>query len=222
MSKTREDIETAYKKAVKALEGEKRAAIKKAKALKGKKGKDALAAVEDEYDGKAKALQTTLEQDLAALSLNDGDGNNNNGGIDGSNGKSQEKDGGDDGNGGTQISSDKYGGDDDEDHDDDQDFAARERKLAKARKKRERQREKEAEMERRIAEETANAGPSMRGVEMDQLQAILTPLNLAVRHIEADGHCMYRSIAAQLSLISTDNKQRDYKDIRKCRCIVTS
>lgn len=38
-----EETTTRHKKELKALEGEKRAAIKKAKGLKGKKGKEALA-----------------------------------------------------------------------------------------------------------------------------------------------------------------------------------
>jgi len=37
-----EEIQTCHKKELKAIDGEKRAAIKKAKALKGKKGKEAL------------------------------------------------------------------------------------------------------------------------------------------------------------------------------------
>jgi len=39
---SREEIESRHKKELKALDGEKRAALKKAKALKGKKGKDAI------------------------------------------------------------------------------------------------------------------------------------------------------------------------------------
>jgi hypothetical protein len=39
---TMEEVQSRHKKELKALDGEKRSAIKKAKALKGKKGKDAL------------------------------------------------------------------------------------------------------------------------------------------------------------------------------------
>ena len=39
---SREEVESRHKKELKALEGEKRAALKKAKALKGKKGKEAI------------------------------------------------------------------------------------------------------------------------------------------------------------------------------------
>ena len=37
-----EDFQTRHKKELKVLDGEKRSAIKKAEAVKGKKGKDAL------------------------------------------------------------------------------------------------------------------------------------------------------------------------------------
>jgi hypothetical protein len=56
---TIDEVELTYKKALKTWEGEKRAAIKKVKTLKGKKkSKDvALAAVESEYDIKLQTLQ---------------------------------------------------------------------------------------------------------------------------------------------------------------------
>lgn len=46
MSESREDMESRHRKELKALEGEKRAAVKKAKGRggKGKKGKEMLAA----------------------------------------------------------------------------------------------------------------------------------------------------------------------------------
>ena len=60
----REEIESQHKKAVKAWDGEKRAAIKKAKALKGKKGKDAMEQVEQEYAIKLQDLETKYSQEL--------------------------------------------------------------------------------------------------------------------------------------------------------------
>ena len=205
---TREEIESKHKKALKALDGERRAAVKKAKALKGKKGKEALAAVEEEYDGKQKALQATLEHELAALSLGGDEGvAESNAGPDGSveGGIGSPSEAATIATTATTASN----------GDGDDDAAARERKLAKARKKREKQREREAEKERQIAEETANAGPSMRDVELDQLENILTPLSLAISPVQADGHCMYRSIAAQLSLLAPEQGKQDYNAIRK-------
>ena len=43
MAESKDELESRHKKEAKALEGEKRAALKKAKALKGKKGKEAQA-----------------------------------------------------------------------------------------------------------------------------------------------------------------------------------
>ena len=51
-SESLEEMESRHRKEVKALDGEKRAALKKAKALKGKKGKDAQARYIQIYYGK--------------------------------------------------------------------------------------------------------------------------------------------------------------------------
>lgn len=75
---------------------------------------------------------------------------------------------------------------------------ARQRKIEKARRKREKQREKEQQREREIAEETANAGPSPRDVENAQIMQRLTPLNLEIAEVAADGHCLYRAVGAHL------------------------
>lgn len=76
---------------------------------------------------------------------------------------------------------------------------ARQRKLEKARRKREKQREKEQQREREIAEETANAGPLPRDVENAQIMERLAPLNLEIVQVAADGHCLYRAVAAHLT-----------------------
>ena len=79
----------------------------------------------------------------------------------------------------------------------DADQAEKERKQEKARKKRAKQREKEKQREQEIAEETAKAGPSPRDVEMEIIQQQLTPLNMKISEVAADGHYLYRSVAAQ-------------------------
>lgn len=204
---THEEIQSAHKKALKSLDGEKRAAIKKAKALKGKKGKDALAALEDDFATKLKTLESNLEKDLAALEMVDTDQKGDDGGHD---------------NNGENSGQSEAKADDSEPVSEtaaplqvfDEEAVARERKLAKSRKKRENQRKKEAEMEQKIAEETANAGPSMRDIELGQIQAVLSPLNLAISEVKADGHCLYRSVAAQLTTIAPDSNQLDYSNIR--------
>lgn len=184
---TKEELETAHKKALKALEGEKRAAIKKAKALKGKKGKEALASVETEFADKLKALEAKHQEDVAALTVasvnisdENGDGNNKAAG---------------DAESATTTPAESTTAANNNDNDPEEE--ARQRKLAKARKKRQKQKEKEAELEKQIEEETANAGPSMRDIELGQLQSILSPLHLSVQEVQADGHCLYRAVGAQ-------------------------
>jgi OTU domain-containing protein 6 len=201
---SRDDIDTAHKKALKAWEGEKRAAIKKAKGIKGKKGKETLAAVEEEYATKLKELESMYEESLAAL-----------GSLKISSSEAAAADGGNatgasaaaEADTPTEATGAAPKSDAAAETEQDDQAADRERKLAKARKKRERQKEKEAKLQEQIEQETANAGPSMRQIELRQIQAILTPLNLTVSEVEADGHCLYRAVAAQAN--------KHYTEIRK-------
>ena len=81
-------------------------------------------------------------------------------------------------------------------NDDIEDELERQRRIEKARKKREKAREKERERERQVAEERANAGPSARDVENEIILNQLRPLNLRIHEVPADGHCLYRAVAA--------------------------
>jgi OTU domain-containing protein 6 len=72
----------------------------------------------------------------------------------------------------------------------------RQRRIEKARKKKDKAREKERERERQIADELANAGPSARDLENEVILNQLRPLNLRIREVPADGHCLYRAVAA--------------------------
>lgn len=193
---SREELETAHKKSLKALEGEKRAAVKKAKALKGKKGKDALEAVEVDYTTKLHNLEASYQERLTSLvgvgvgslqitsSVDDG-GELTEGAIGDNIGSSSI----------IESSIEAI----------DEEARERERKLAKARKKREKQKEQEAKLKEQIELENANAGPSLRQVELEQMQKFLEPLNLRIEEVEADGHCLYRAVAAQ--------SNKDYKEI---------
>lgn len=87
------------------------------------------------------------------------------------------------------------------------DEAEKRKKQEKLRLKREKVREKERERERKILEETANAGPTPRDVEMKAIEAYLEPLNLQVKEVLADGHCLYRAVGAQCG--------RDHNEISK-------
>jgi len=37
----------------------------------------------------------------------------------------------------------------------------------------------------------------LRKIELEQIQAVLTPLKLKVSEVDADGHCLYRAVGAQ-------------------------
>ena len=82
----------------------------------------------------------------------------------------------------------------------------RQKKIEKARKKREKQREKELQREKEIEEENARAGPSPRDVENEQILQRLTPLNLDIKEVTADGHCLYRAVAAHIG--------KEFSDVR--------
>jgi len=74
----------------------------------------------------------------------------------------------------------------------------RERKQEKARRKREKAREKERERELQIEKENAEAGPSARQIELEQIQQQLAPLGLEIAEIPSDGNCLYRAISAHV------------------------
>jgi OTU domain-containing protein 6 len=92
------------------------------------------------------------------------------------------------------------------------------KKQEKARQKRAKQRQAELERHNRIAQETANAGPSRRDVELEQLQQQICSsahAHYTIAEIPADGHCLYRAVAAQLNINNTHNtSQEDYRSVR--------
>eukprot|EP00980_Cylindrotheca_fusiformis_P008835 scaffold1888_cov120-Cylindrotheca_fusiformis.AAC.5 len=172
-------LQSSHKKALKTLEGEKRAAIKKAKSTKGKKAKDAIAAVEEEFAERLSLLEKEFGAKLESLSAR-GNETNNVGCVE-------------------PIPNDRT---DEEKHE----LSAKARKQLKARKRKERQKERESQLREELERENANAGPSLRQLELQQIKDVLTPLGLDVDEVEADGHCLYRSIAAQTAF--------DFQNIR--------
>ncbi|CAJ1950304.1 unnamed protein product [Cylindrotheca closterium] len=173
-----EELEAAHKKALKSLEGEKRSAIKKAKGTKGKKAKQAIAAVEEEYASRLRDMQQEHEQKLKSLgALIESPPNQKKEGV-----VASELD------------------------DTTKELSEKEKKQLKARKKKERQKEREIERQAALDSEIANAGPSLRDVELEQIEITLTPLDLCMKEVEADGHCLYRAIGAQMGT--------DYQEIR--------
>mmetsp|Transcript_22706 Transcript_22706/g.43127 ORF Transcript_22706/g.43127 Transcript_22706/m.43127 type:complete len:282 (+) Transcript_22706:76-921(+) len=168
---SREEIESRHKKELKALDGEKRAALKKAKALKGKKGKDAIESAEKEFEAKLEQLKAKHAEEL-------GDSN-------------------DDGDNEPPLEA-KVETKEEPPTTVDPEEEARQKKLEKARRKREKQREKEKHREKEIEEENANAGPLPRDVENEQILNRLAPLNFDIKEVTADGHCLYRAVGAHL------------------------
>jgi OTU domain-containing protein 6 len=87
-------------------------------------------------------------------------------------------------------------------------------KLERARRKREKQRAKERESQQALENELSNAGPSPRDIENDVIMQQLRPLNLKIEDVQADGHCLYRAVAAQCG--------KDYQAMRKWQSMFTS
>ncbi len=210
LSKLKEDLESQYKKALKTLDGEKRAAIKKAKNLKGKKGKEALEQVEQEFAVKLQEIESKHCQELEQLGgedsnapvVNDAAEVTVESGVTGVTGVTA-----------TVKKEDSTELEDNEHSSSLSLMTEKERKLEKARRKKEKQRQKELEKERELEEIAANAGPNMRVVEMEQIQSTLTPLQLTIREVAADGHCLYRAIG--------EHTQNDYQQVRKCTIATT-
>jgi OTU domain-containing protein 6 len=169
-----EEVTARHKKELKALDGEKRAALKKAKttAGKGKKAKDVLAALEAEYETKLKELEARHESELSVS--------------------------------GTVVAEEEPVVEEDEllpvatvTEEIDPEEEERQRKIEKARLKREKAKQKELDREKRIEQENSEAGPSPRDVENIIILQQLDPLNLEMQEVAADGHCLYRAVAAQ-------------------------
>ncbi|PXF48202.1 OTU domain-containing protein 6B [Gracilariopsis chorda] len=70
---------------------------------------------------------------------------------------------------------------------------------SKAARRRRKKAEKEAEEQRRIANEKAKMGPTPKQMEMKAIDMQLTPQNLRIHPVPADGHCLYSSIAHQMT-----------------------
>ena len=185
-----DEIKSAHKKAVKALEGEKRAALKKAKGTKGKKAKEELANVEKDFESKLKTLEEEFQKKLELVQGSEG-------GADAS--ATQTTIGG---------ANDVDNKERDKEDEADDGLSAKERKQLKARRKKERQKEREAQRQAQIEEETANAGPGMRQIEMEQIEKVLEPLSFEVKEVEADGHCLYRAVGGHTG--------QSFQDISKC------
>jgi OTU domain-containing protein 6 len=96
-------------------------------------------------------------------------------------------------------------------YDGDEEDRLRQKKWSKKMQKRQQQRDREREREQAILEETARVGPTPREIEMQRIQSILFP-SFVIQEVPADGHCLYRAVAKQLS--SSSSSDISYLDVR--------
>lgn len=193
-----DELEAKQKQESRKLEGEIRAMLKKAK--KSEKKEIEAKVVQLEYDLKAKHRdeEILLEEYLE----------NNGGG-----GETGDKD--------TEECEDNIDAIAEKKHLAEQEAATKlkeeedrqaQARIAKAAKKKNKKAAKEAELQRVKEEIAENAGPAMRDLELDALNALLLPEKLCIKEIQPDGNCLYRSIADQLLL---DDPDMDFVKLRK-------
>eukprot|EP00929_Paragymnodinium_shiwhaense_P013889 TRINITY_DN121737_c0_g1_i1.p1 TRINITY_DN121737_c0_g1~~TRINITY_DN121737_c0_g1_i1.p1 ORF type:complete len:331 (+),score=89.83 TRINITY_DN121737_c0_g1_i1:71-994(+) len=97
------------------------------------------------------------------------------------------------------------------------------KKKEKAAKKRQQKSDKEKDKREAVEREKAEAGPSARELELEAITARLKackPRALRVHEVAADGHCLYRSIADQITRVRPDahkfklGSERAYEEVR--------
>lgn len=195
-----DDLESKQKKESKKLEGEVRAMLKKAK--KSEKKDTEAKVVQLEYDLKAKHRdeEILLEEYL--------ENNEEGGGED-----SKDEGEAEDNTGAVEERKVRFTVEEEEaarrKEEEEQQVQAR---IAKAAKKKNKKAAKEAELQRVKDQIAENAGPAMRDMELDALNALLAPEKLRVKEIQPDGNCLYRSIADQML---ADDSEMDFARLRK-------
>ena len=205
-----EEIQARHRKELKSLEGEKRAALKKAKGTKGKKAKDALAAwvlchlIMMMITASLHPLRSHIfhwcffkleylsleEEYVTKLTELQERHKQELAALQGDDAPPEESTTTADAKDSTITPPQQQ-----EEEVEDAEKAARERKQAKARRKRQVQREKEKQLD--AERERDLAGPSARTDELAVLKIKLDPLSLKVKPVASDGHCLYRAVAAQ-------------------------
>jgi len=171
----KEETESRHRKELKSLDGQKRAALKKAKQTggKSKKAKEVMSTLEEEFDSKEKEMKARHETELNILVTTQPEADNIAPKKEESSGSSN-----------TTAS-----------------IPQQPKKLSKSQKKRLKQKEKEKQREIEIEEELKNAGPTAREIELTRIYELyLDPLNLCIKEIEADGNCLYRAVGNSIEL----------------------
>ena len=201
-----EELSAKHKKEIKALEGEKRAAIKNAKS-RGKKAKAIVKETEFKYEGLERDMKERHRLEIEELTSggDDGDGGNNNG-SDGAQDELLQKV--------METTTQQQSAQQPKEEIDEQqqqqtpeeiEEAKRQKAIAKKLKKKQAQKQRDLDREKRIAEENAQAGPSRRLMEMEALQTLyLHPRNLEVEEVDADGNCLYRAVGVQCRRLGMD------------------
>lgn len=196
MAGTLDETTVRHKKELKSFEGEKLAAMKKAKSM-GKKAKAAIKEAEFKYEALQRDLKERHRVEMDQLINIDSNS------IDDASGQEETND--DEikvapvttaqtqPNIEEQLSPGKVSD------------AKRQKLLQKKLKKKNAQREMEVNRERRIVEENSMAGPSRRHIEMEALLTLyLHPHGLEVQEVEADGNCLYRAVGVQCRRLGLD------------------
>ena len=200
-----EEIKTNQKKEIKTFENDKRTAMKKVKgtAGKGKKGKEALVAAEEEWETKFQQLTLKHEQELTDATVT---GNSNS----------------EDDNEKEAAVSAAVAVADTITTEEDANQQAKEKALAKKIKKRQNALQQTKAREEQIAKDMAEA-PNQRQMEIDAIMALyLNKESLEIEEVAADGNCLYRAVAKQMELISSscsstsaDNSEIDFMKVRQ-------
>jgi OTU domain-containing protein 6 len=171
-----EEIEIRQKKERKALESDKRQAMKKIKGTAGKsqKAKDLIAAAEEEWTAKENEMIQRHEQEMASWKdLHNSD----------------------------PVLSPVEQSPNPSSEEPSQSNSAASKKIQKRLQQRQQQLEKEAEILRSIE----NSGPSSREIENNRMMELyLSPIQLTIHEIQADGNCLYRAVAHQLEYLTKE------------------
>eukprot|EP00494_Astrolonche_serrata_P027059 UN27322 len=87
------------------------------------------------------------------------------------------------------------------------------KKMTRAMKRKEKKRREKEEAHQRALEEVAKI-PNLKQEEIHKIQEKI-PNGSLIKHTKADGHCMYRAIADQLTEIGVGTVDMDWRGLRK-------
>ena len=206
-----DELKTKQKKEIKTFESDKRVALKKVKGTsgKGKKGKEALAKAEQEWDAKYEALLDKHAQELSDLQGADADANAN---ADGGDQAAEDTEAPLESNANTSTNANPNPP---EEETPTPEQTAKQKALAKKIRKRQNALAKQKAREEQIALEMANA-PNPRQMEIDAIMELyLSKDNLEIEEVAADGNCLYRAIARQMEHLGGKDRDYDYAGMRK-------